>query len=160
MRTRHKIISVGLVLVLLACAAGGLVPRFTNVAQAAPSGKQKVGDDLKKKDQNASSDDDVNVIIQPNGAWTPALDADLSSRGATKKSSLKNFAFRAVRMKAKDVDAIAARSDVAYISLDSELESFGHVSLTTGADAARALGGGANGYTGSGVGIAIFDSGL
>jgi hypothetical protein len=46
-----------------------------------------------------------------------------------------------------------------HISLDRPLKSLGHVSLTTGTDAARALGGTTK-YDGAGVGIAVIDSGV
>ena len=70
-----------------------------------------------------------------------------------------DVASRAVKIKAKDVDAIASRSDVAYMSLDREVKLLGHVSLTTGADAAKAIGGTTK-YDGTGIGIAVFDSGI
>jgi serine protease AprX len=49
---------------------------------------------------------------------------------------------------------------VTYISLfDREAKKSGHLSLTTGADAARSLGG-ITPYDGTGVGIAVLDSGV
>jgi serine protease AprX len=68
-----------------------------------------------------------------------------------------------VKVQANSVDVIAADPNVSYISLDSEVRSFGHVTTTTGAQQSRsqknALG---LNYTldGSGVNIAVLDSGI
>ncbi len=138
----------------------GLAPvQVARADSSSSQGRQKVGADLKKKEMEVGSCDDLDVIIQPTGSWTSSLDSDLNNRGAVKKPAFKNFGFRAVRMKAKDVDSIASRSDVAYMSLDRSVKLLGHLSLTTGADAARALGG-STAYDGTGIGIAVLDSGV
>ena len=111
-------------------------------AQGSGPQKQKVAADLRAKARTADTYDEVDVILRPAAAWTPALDADLKSKGAVKKPAYANYSFRAVRMKARDVEALAARADVAYVSPNREVKLPGHLSLTTGADAARALGGG------------------
>jgi subtilisin family serine protease len=160
MMPRRKITSAALTLVLLACVTGVSSAPFASASvPAAAAGKEKVGPDLKKKARDAGLYDEVDVIIQPVGAWTAELDADLNGKGAIKRAALRNFTFRAVRMRARDVESIAARTDVAYVSLDREVGSLGHVSLTSGADAARSLGG-TTSYTGAGIGIAFVDSGL
>src|SRR5262249_29003406 len=64
------------------------------------------------------------------------------------------------------VEALMKNSAMNYISPDRKMESFGHVTATTGADQVRnspgLLGGllGASAIDGTGIGIAILDSGV
>jgi serine protease AprX len=122
------------------------------------SNRQKVGADLKRKAQQ-KPDNDVDVIITPNSGWTSALISDLTAKGATYKRTFVSLGARLYKLKAKDADSIGSHADVAYISLDRSVKLLGHLSLTTGATAARALGG-ATSYDGSGIGIAVLDSGI
>ena len=56
---------------------------------------------------------------------------------------------------------MASRPEVSAISLDRDLIAFGHVSTTSGADAIRASEGiNVKGLDGSGIGIAVLDSGI
>src|SRR5918911_917992 len=120
--------------------------------------KRKVGADLEKKAHDMPNTF-VKVIVQPTSSWTSSLDTDLKSRGATIKAAFKNLTARSVYMKAKDVDVESTRTDVSYISLDRETKKLGHVTLTTGAAAARTMGGSTT-YDGTGIGIAVLDSGI
>src|SRR2546423_4616296 len=146
-------IFVSLLLLLSLCT--GIV--LTDKASASAS-KKKIGADLNKKVQDAPCDF-VKVIVQPSGSWTSSLDTDLKSKGATIKPAYKNMNARAVYMKAGDVPVESSRTDVAYISLDRETKKLGHVTLTTGATAARTMGGSTT-YDGTGIGIAVLDSGI
>ena len=57
--------------------------------------------------------------------------------------------------------ALASRDDVAFVSLNKEVRTLGHVSLTTGADAVRQTNGTTTGgLDGTGIGIAVLDSGI
>ena len=58
------------------------------------------------------------------------------------------------------VEALAAREDVAYISPDRETYALGHVSATTGADAARLLDTTTSTSNNGWVSIAVLDSGV
>ena len=56
---------------------------------------------------------------------------------------------------------IASRSDVAYVSLNRDVQPMGHLTVTTGADKVRATPNPAStSLDGTGVGIAILDSGI
>src|SRR2546430_17511564 len=56
---------------------------------------------------------------------------------------------------------MAAHGEVKFVSLDRESGTFGHISLTTGADAVRNTNGvTTTGLDGTGIGIAILDSGI
>src|SRR4029434_1763891 len=89
------------------------------------------------------------------------FECGLQKKCGRRKATLRQFNARIVDLPAKSVDELASRPDVDFISLDRQNYSFGHVTTTTGAEAARQT---ANpnqtGLDGSGVGIAILDSGI
>src|SRR5947208_2541483 len=80
----------------------------------------KLAADLRKMLKDGSRDGRVRVIVQPAGAWSGGLDSELKDRGASVKGSFKNFASRAVEMKADDVEKLAERDDVAYVTPDRQ----------------------------------------
>jgi serine protease AprX len=120
-------------------------------------GRQKVSADLRQK---LSQTGKVNVVVKAAGAWNRTLDDAVKNNNGTVTKSFTNFPLRAVSLPAAAVEAFAARSDVDYVALDREVKLLGHVSLTTGADAARVMGNYAPTYDGTGVGIAVLDSGI
>jgi subtilisin family serine protease len=73
----------------------------------------------------------------------------------------QNFDFRALNLSAGAAAALAQRSDVGYVSINKEVRTLDHVSLTTGADALRTTAEtNTSGLDGTGVGIAVLDSGI
>ena len=72
------------------------------------------------------------------------------------------FNVASVELPAEALDALAELPEVRYISKDRTTRLLGHVSLTTGADAVRTQSNSGGSYTldGTGVGIAILDSGV
>src|SRR6266571_4664332 len=117
--------------------------------------------DLIEKVNNGRGGDLVRVIIQPAGAWDSPLDSTVESSGGSNIHQFQNFRIRAVTISADAALALSTRKDVAYVSLNREVRTLGHVSLTTGADAVRtgevSTG---NGVDGTGIGIAVLDSGI
>src|SRR5258708_26807255 len=71
-----------------------------------------------------------------------------------------------VELPARVIEELAKRNSVNYISPDVKLESFGHVTATTGTDLVRntpsLLAGllGASAIDGAGIGIAVLHSGI
>src|SRR5215208_5607209 len=126
-------------------------------AQTPADGRQKVTADLRQK---LALTGKVNVIVKAAGAWNKTLDDAVKSNNGTVTKSFANFPLRAVSLPTAAVEAFAARSDVDYVALDREVKLLGHVTLTTGADAARVMGNYNPTYDGTGVGIAVLDSGL
>ena len=64
-------------------------------------------------------------------------------------------------MPANLVETVASFPEVSYVSLDRPTQSMGHVSLTMGADAVRSPTlSNPNGLDGTGIGIAVMDSGM
>jgi subtilisin family serine protease len=157
-RLAAVVLAVLLCLGILLSGLHGTQPRAR--AESGESGKQKVASDLHDRVNKSHAGDRVSVIVQPAGSWSGALDTTLRGAGANVKGSFKNFAAHSVEMNASDVEALAERDDVAYVSPDRDVQLLGHVSLTTGADAAAAMANYNPTYDGTGVGIAVLDSGV
>ena len=122
--------------------------------------KQKIDPDLKTRVSRSAPNSSVSVIVQPKGEWSKGLDSDLKTRGAAQKKAYRHFEFRTIQIKAKDVESLAMRSDIDYISLDHRVKQLGHLSRTTGADNVRTIIDADNLLDGTGVGIAVLDSGI
>ena len=122
----------------------------------------KLAPDLLERVRGARSGQDrVRVIVQLNERATSALDSLLQNAGARALKRFENFNSRALELPARAVEAMAAHRDIRFISADRENVPTGHVSKTTGADAIRSINGPlANGLDGTGIGIAILDSGI
>ncbi len=125
------------------------------------SSAEKVSPDLIELVHGASANARVTVIIQFNDNPGDAFDSFLLSNSGHTKAAFLNFKAHAIELPSRAVQALAARPEVGFVSLDRTNISFGHVSLTTGADAVRVANGtNAAGLDGSGIGIAILDSGI
>src|SRR6185369_1231563 len=73
----------------------------------------------------------------------------------------QNFAVRVATLPASAAVNLANRSDVAYVSLNREVRPMKHLSRTTGADQIRTSANGSGSFLdGTGIGIAILDSGI
>ncbi len=101
------------------------------------------------------------VIVQLDEQARTTMDGQLNAYGARLAHKLDRLNTRVLELPAQAVEALAARADVRFVSPDRETITFGHVSLTTGADAVRNLGGSNNtSLDGTGIGIAVLDSGI
>ena len=134
----------------------------TVIAESASNASgHKISSELREKVRNGHGSDLVRVIIQPAGSWDTTLDSSISNAGGNNVRQFRNFRIRAVTMSANAAANLASRNDVAYVSLNREVRSMGHLSLTTGADSVRVNNGtNTSGLDGSGIGIAILDSGI
>src|SRR6267378_614128 len=131
----------------------------------------KVSPDLRQLIQSGNSTAQVRVIVQYNSSSTTSSSGGLLGLvGSLLRTVvgvvevlLSSLNIAIVKVQANSVDVLAADPNVSYISLDTEVRSFGHVTTTTGAQQIRsqknALG---LNYTldGSGVNIAVLDSGI
>jgi serine protease AprX len=122
----------------------------------------KTAADLRRKINVGQGRERVRVIIQPaKGRAGGALDDALEGNGASNVGKFHNLDFRVATLPVAAAAALAARADVAYVSLDHNVGRLGHVSLTTGADAVRTNNGTTtSGLDGTGIGIAVLDSGI
>src|SRR6185503_17116864 len=159
--------STWLVILIAIYIAISLPPGDKSTAQSRPSPISKISPDLAKRLRGASGGERIPVVIQLNPA---ALQIDwvLKSLGAVNLLDLRKLNLAVVDLPANAVEVLASRSDVRYISPDLQVSTLGHVTDTTGTDAIReqtttALGGlitTTTVFDGTGIGIAVLDSGI
>ena len=98
----------------------------------------KMSDDLDLMfNQNPNSELIIPVVVQTKAIPSQSI---LDEIGAT-AVKMRNMYVVTGKVPVYAVDDIAARTEVLYVSFDRQAKKTGHISLTTGADAARALGG-------------------
>ena len=140
-----------------AASAGGQTVRDK---EERPQHGAKVSTDLREQVRRNGGTGKVTVIVQPKGDWTDEQEGALVAHGARVKQRHENLDSRVVEMPAAAVEALAAREDIAYISPDREMHALGHISLTTGADAARLQDTTTSTSNRGWVNIAVLDSGV
>src|SRR5258705_7674860 len=128
---------------------------------------EKISADLQQLIQRSSRKDRVSVILQVDDVTSGRLNDFLKQYGVTINAQMAHLGSLQAEVPVKALAELAARTEVHHVSLNSEVRAFGHVSATTGADAVRqqtrtTLLGGTTSYTldGSGIGVAILDSGI
>jgi serine protease AprX len=140
---------------------GGIVLADKANAQTPGSAKSKGSADLRAKAHSLTSTDTVKIIIQLRGPMSSALSSLLNSNGVHLKQSFNGLGAHIVEMPASAFDTLAAFDEVGYMSYDRPVQSMGHLSVTTGADTLRTTNGAnVSGLDGTGIGIAVLDSGI
>src|SRR5947207_6844752 len=135
-------------------------------AKAAPksqssSNRDKIGRDLRDEMGKHGGGDVVKVIVQLNDRISRPLKALLQGNGVKVKRSFVSFNTLAVELPASVVASLASFPEVEFASVDSEVRSMGgHVAQTTGADNVRTMGAAGSALDGSGIAIAVLDSGI
>jgi len=125
-----------------------------------PARHRKVASDLSELAHGAVQDATLNVIIQLNDEMSGQLNGLLRSNGVKIKKNFAALNTLAVELPASVVDSLDQFNEVEFVSVDSEVRSFGgHVAHTTGADNVRSMAT-TGSLDGSGIGIAIIDSGI
>jgi serine protease AprX len=147
-----------LVLALWACLAAG-----SSSAQTTAPGS-KLSPDLRLRGNDGSH---IRVIVQPTSKWNPLLDSVLRDLGGILVETMQNLPLQIVSLPANRIEEFAASDQVHYVSPDREINMLGHVTSTTGADAVRTENTTSilnlvktTNLDGSGIGIAIVDSGI
>ena len=106
----------------------------------------------------------VTVIVQLSGAPTTLLSSFLIRSGVRLKGQYAMLGSFAIDIPAVSVGLLANFPEVRSVTRDREVATTGHVTATTGADAVRTLptgrGNSAMTVDGTGVGIAVLDSGV
>src|SRR5438874_1776312 len=145
---------------LLLSLSGGIM--VGDRAKAQLLGKPaKASSDLLKKAHSLSNTDTVKVIVQLRAPMSSSLNSLLNSNGVHIRKSMQSLGAHAVDMPASIVDTVAAFDEVSFVSFDRPTQSMGHLSATTGADAVRTTNGiNVSGVDGTGIGIAVLDSGI
>ncbi|MDQ1523903.1 MAG: serine protease AprX, partial [Pyrinomonadaceae bacterium] len=149
--------AAALALLLAMCAGLGLIrhvpggfAKENNIEAKAG----KISPEIKSLDKDFKAD----AILQLNGAMSPAL-SDFINKNLSLKETFGYFETYAVKGKVSVLMELASFPEVSSVTIDKKVKKLGHVSLTTGAQAARALGG-SQPYSGAGVGVAVLDSGV
>src|SRR5918994_3398680 len=118
---------------LISLCTGILVGDRTSARTNQPQERgRKAAPDLRHRLSNAQAGERVRVVIQPKAGGNDELDSVLRNHGASRESRFHNFAARVVELPASAVANLEAHGDVAYVSLDREMRSLGHVSQTSG----------------------------
>ncbi|HYY58925.1 MAG TPA: S8 family serine peptidase, partial [Pyrinomonadaceae bacterium] len=160
---KHLILTgLALLSLLLSLCAGRLTGDDVVVrAQLKTESGGKVSPALLARMRDAQAGGRIQVIVQPRDAANASLDLLLRNMGARIKSQLRQLNLRVIELPADAVVKLAARREIRYVSLDDEIKTFGHVTTTSGADAANDTGLlTTGGLDGTGIGIAIIDSGI
>src|SRR6185436_10321459 len=144
---------------VIACSALLLVQTRTR-AESAVVLDRKVSKDILKKAAEGRGGEFVRVIVQPANAADLTIDSTLVYSGGENIRKFKNFGVRVVTLPVSAAAALASRNDVSYVSLNRDVIPMGHLSATTGADQIRNTGPSGTKLDGTGIGIAILDSGF
>src|ERR1044071_2654139 len=155
-----------ILLLLLASALGfNFIPQRAAGVRGKPYPKSpfahKVSRDVVDKARAVAPTAQIPVIVQLNDKANSSFESEVARKSGQLKATLREFNTRVIDLPAKAVDDLAARTDVDFISLDRQNISFGHVTTTTGAEAARlTTASNSTGLDGTGIGIAVLDSGI
>jgi serine protease AprX len=126
---------------------------LSGLASLAFAGHPKIAQDL----SNVKPDATVDVIVQYTHPPSDDRYRMLSRIGARHKAHLQLINAEAVTLSRRDLDALAEDPDVARISSDQPVfGSLDYAIPATNADLAAKI----YGYDGTGIGIAVIDSGI
>jgi len=163
---------VGLFLILAAVAISPLLgaPNARRVREKVAKDvtlaekSQKISPDLRDEEYKArSADATISVILQFNGPVSHELTALLLRNGVNVRKQFSKLNSILVDLPAGVINELANYDEVSYASPDNEIQVLGHVNNTTGADAVRTqtnASGGTYSLDGTGIGIAVIDSGM
>ncbi|HYX43130.1 MAG TPA: S8 family peptidase, partial [Pyrinomonadaceae bacterium] len=160
-------VALGALLVALGVALSSGRARAQNPAALAGTENEqsvqadKTSPDLKQLARDVRTRATRTRVIVELAETADAPDAKWNVYGARVARRLEHLHARVLELSAAEAAALAEREDVRYVSLDRESVPFGHISLTSGADAARNLNiTNLTGFDGTGIGIAVLDSGM
>jgi serine protease AprX len=119
----------------------------------------KISNDLTDLLQNSPSGR-VDVIVQLDGPLSLLLKILIQAIGGQVTATFENFDTIAVNLPAISLLQLLTLPGITYVSPNRTIATTGHVSATTGADAVRSAALLSPGLDGTGVGIAVLDSGI
>ncbi|HKX84630.1 MAG TPA: S8 family serine peptidase, partial [Pyrinomonadaceae bacterium] len=133
----------------------------TNVAPQSgdPFVGDKISPDLRELLVAGHPETSVSTIIQTEDAESTAYQKFLEQGPGEIRGVAKSLGMLEVVLPLRSLQAVADDARTQHISLNLETRSLGHVETTTGAAAMRAVAGN-SGLDGTGIGIAILDSGI
>ncbi|HEU5236402.1 MAG TPA: hypothetical protein VFU37_04625, partial [Pyrinomonadaceae bacterium] len=126
-------------------------------------GEEFVGDnvspELRELINGRNAPSHVKALLQVNDANSATLRQQLGAFGVRIDAQIPRFGILAVDLPTKAVEKLASNAQTRYLSLDRSVVATGHIENTTGETAMWSQTGN-SGFDGSGVGIAIIDSGI
>ncbi len=142
----------------------GLTPRASLTraqSSSIPDQVHKTSADLTEKIGKGHGSDLVRVIIQSKTEGEGIVAASVRDSGGSDVRQFQNFHLRVATMSADAALTLASHDEISHVSLDREVRVLGHLSKTTGADTVRSGNGiSGNRIDGTGIGIAVLDSGI
>ncbi|MEP7076698.1 MAG: S8 family serine peptidase, partial [Acidobacteriota bacterium] len=131
------------------------------MAQQKDRTPDKVAADLRSRIRfMRSAVEKVPVIIQLNARPQLLLRALLRRSGVLVRGNFEKFNMMSLDLPARVVDELASFPEVSVVDNDSQVRVLGHVTTTTGAEQVRGALAGTSTLDGSGIGIAVVDSGI
>src|SRR5256714_5384475 len=124
---------------------------------------EKISSDMQELMKSAGRNGRVTAILQVNDVNNKQVRALLARNGALVGDRMAELGAMKVDLPIKAVDALMKSGSMNYISPDVKMESFGHITATTGTDQIRTQSCGllcTTTYDGTGIGIAVLDSGV
>src|SRR6185503_12600192 len=127
---------------------------------------EKVSSDMRELMKSAGRNGRVKAILQVSDVNSKEIRSLLARNGVLVGDRMSELGAMTVELPVKAVDALMKSGEMNYISPDRQMGSFGHVTATTGADQVRNAPGlisgllGATAIDGTGIGIAVLDSGV
>src|SRR5437868_33572 len=160
---RFLSISILIALLLTSPYCLGLLPVVHAGNSYDPSAEQKadkVSPLLKGNKHRA--DETLTVIVALSAPKSGRLNAFLNQTGIHQRRELKSQNSFSLSLPYRMVAELASFPEVMHVSSNEPVQTLGHVSATIGADAgqAAAVAAGRGSIDGSGIGIAILDSGI
>src|SRR5262249_23218489 len=163
-RNRKKLLRLSVIALGLSSYLSGALPahQLETRAQPAKTAPSKLSDDLLSAIHAAPTPGTmIPVVFQMQGAPGTGFLSSVNMSGGSGHKFYVNIPALAVKLPAAIIALLATRVDVVHVSLDRPTHMTGHLETTTGAAQARAYGTSTTGaIDGSGVGIAILDSGI
>src|SRR6266404_9884810 len=127
---------------------------------------EKISPDMRDLMQKVGPNGRVDAILQVNDVDSGEVSSLLRRYGVSVDARMAQLGAMYVQLPARAIEELAKRRVANYISPNVTLESFGHVTATTGTDLVRnapsLLAGllGASAIDGTGIGVAVLDSGI
>jgi subtilisin family serine protease len=140
---------------------------FAHIVNAAPAGKaskprkaEKISSRLKSDAH--TPDEKVTVLVALNGPVSGRLNAFLNRNGVKRRREMKKMSSNSVNLPFRSVAELASFPEVFHVASNENVISLGHVTTTTGGEPGQtaAANAGRGSIDGSGMSIAILDSGI
>src|SRR6185503_2784256 len=126
---------------------------------------EKISSDMRDLMQHARNGK-VTAILQVDDVNSKEVRSLLARHAVLVSDGMAKLGAMKVDLPVRAIEALARSNSINYISPDRRMESFGHVTATTGADQVRNAPGllsgllGSSAIDGTGIGIAVLDSGI